>query len=270
MHRLQIFMIFQIPTSYPPTPPSNSANTKTSGLTWVQDARKLFGNIHFLILCFIIGGIRGLLSVLVAKLEQIMCSSGYTDKLAGLAGGLIFLVGIMASYPMIWLSTKTKRQNLFLKSQAIPISYAIICLTYFLRLPESAGWILSSGCILGLIACGIYPLLLEQLTESVYPICQYKTSIYFGLLVTLQEIGMSFPENYMGSTKIISGADALDMKCTEEVENNITVKDYSSYLNFLMCYTLLAVWTFVAFYRAKQKRTKEDNRPNENNEIQEN
>ena len=127
-------MIFQIPTSYPPTPPSNSANIKTSGLTWVQDARKLFGNIHFLILCFIIGGIRGLLSVLVAKLEQIMCSSGYTDKLAGLAGGLIFLVGIIASYPMIWLSTKTKHQNLFLKSQAIPISYAIICLTYFLCL----------------------------------------------------------------------------------------------------------------------------------------
>ena len=35
-------------------------------------------------------------------------------------------------------------------------------------------------------------------------------------------------------------------------------KDYSSYLNFLMCYTLLAIWTFVVFYRAKWKRTKED------------
>ena len=50
-----------------------------------------------------------------------------------------------------------------------------------------------------------------------------------------------------------------DIQCTKDIENN-KVKDYSTYLNFLMCYTLLAVWTFAAFYRAKQKRTKEDHR----------
>ena len=226
-------------------------------MTWLQDGIKIFTNRYFLILCFIIGGIRGLLSVLVAKLEQIMCASGYTDQLAGLAGGLIFLVGILASYPMVWLGSKTKHQNIFLKIQALPISFAIICLTYFLRVPDSAGWIISSGCILGLVACGIYPLLLEQLTESVYPNCQYKTSIYFGLLVTLQEIGMSLPENYMG-TEVIR-QENQDIQCTKDIENN-KVKDYSTYLNFLMCYTLLAVWTFAAFYRAKQKRTKEDHR----------
>ena len=198
--------------------------------------------------------------MLVAKLEQIMCSSGYSDQLAGLTGGLIFLIGILASYPMVWLSTKTKQQNLFLKVQALPISYAIICLTYFLREPNSEGWIISSGCILGLVACGIYPILLEQLTESVYPICQYKTSIYFGLLVTLQEIGMSLPENYMGIEVVSKNKGAI--RCNKDPENK-KVKDYSSYLNYLMFYTLLAVWTFVAFYRAKQKRTKEDHRPKE-------
>ena len=184
-------------------------------MTWLQDGIKIFTNRYFLILCFIIGGIRGLLSVLVAKLEQIMCASGYTDQLAGLAGGLIFLVGILASYPMVWLGSKTKHQNIFLKIQALPISFAIICLTYFLRVPDSAGWIISSGCILGLVACGIYPLLLEQLTESVYPICQYKTSIYFGLLVTLQEIGMSLPENYMG-TEVIR-QENQDIQCTKDI-----------------------------------------------------
>ena len=185
-----------------------------------------------------------------------MCSSGYSDKTAGLACGLVFLLGILFSYPMVWLSTKTKHQNIFLKVQAIPISFAIITLTYFLREPDSAGWIISGGCLLGLVACGIYPLLLEQLTESVYPICQYKASIYFGLLVTLQEIGMSLPENYMGS-KIVR-TEKIEPECLLDVENNIT-KDYSSYLNFLMCYPLIATWQFVAFYRMKQKRTKEDN-----------
>ena len=206
-----------------------------------------------------------MLSVLVAKLEQIMCASGYSDKLAGLAGGLIFLVGILVSYPMIWFHSRMKGryQHMFLKAQALPISYSIICLLYFLRVPDSSSWIISSGCILGLIACGLYPLLLEQLTESVYPICQYKTSIYFGLLVTIQEIGMSFPENYMGGSKVVgvetSKNSRIEMPCFKANENNDTPKDYSSYLNFLMLYTLLAVWTFVAFYRAKQKRTKEDN-----------
>ena len=255
-----MLIYFQITSSYPPTPPSFSANTKSSGLKWFQDAANIFSNRYFLILCFIVGAIRGLLSVLVAKMEQVMCSSGYSDKLAGLACGLIFLLGILFSYPMVWLSTKTKHQNIFLKTQAIPISFAIICLTYFLREPDSAGWIISGGCILGLVACGIYPLLLEQLTESVYPICQYKASIYFGLLVTLQEIGMSLPENYMGSEVIRK--EKIEIECVTDIENNKT-KDYSSYLNFLMCYTLLATWQFVAFYRMKQKRTKEDNRQNE-------
>ena len=45
-------------------------------------------------------------------------------------------------------------------------------------------------------------------------------------------------------------------------DNTNTTKDYSSYLNFLACYTLLGTWQFVAFYRMKQKRTKEDNRRN--------
>ena len=209
--------------------------------------------------------------MLISKLEEIMCASGYSDKLAGLTGGLLFLIGILGSYPFVWLSTKTKHQNIFLKSQAIPSSVSIIILTYFLRLPDAFGWIISSSCVLGLTACGLYPLLLEQLTEAVYPICQYKATIYFGLLVTLQEIGMALPENYMGS-EIVSGVsnhDGVESQFAKDAgNNNSNIKDYSSYLNFLMCYTLLATWTFVAFYRAKQKRSKED-RISRDNEMEE-
>ena len=82
---------------------------------------------------------------------------------------------------------------------------------------------------------------------------------------------MALPENYMGAP-LTKEEGTMNQTCTAAIHGDSVdpdnVKDYSSYLNFLMCYTLLAIWTFVVFYRAKWKRTKEDGpKPNDADDL---
>ena len=48
-------------------------------------------------------------STLQTKLEQILCSRGYSDMLAGVGAALIIFAGFLASFPIGLVSMKTGR-----------------------------------------------------------------------------------------------------------------------------------------------------------------
>ena len=63
-------------------------------------------------LCFL-GGAMGYATALFAKLEQLMCSKGYSTEIAGLSGSLMVIIGKIARCVIWrWNSNFVRIQNL--------------------------------------------------------------------------------------------------------------------------------------------------------------
>ena len=79
---------FQVTSNVPPTPPSPSAalamQQKSSRRSeYWPTIKKFFSNWPFIIIFLFVGGAMGYISTISTKIEQILCSSGYSDQLAG-------------------------------------------------------------------------------------------------------------------------------------------------------------------------------------------
>ena len=86
------FLHHQIHRNYPPLPPSPSAAVipkAKSVAEWVRSVRTIFSNKAFIIIFIFLGACMGCVSSVMTKIEQIMCSRGYSDQLSGLAGAMI-------------------------------------------------------------------------------------------------------------------------------------------------------------------------------------
>ncbi len=133
----------------------------------------------------------GYVSTLCTKIEQIMCSRGYSDQvryimsfeqlqtqyqdsfqLSGLAGSLIFLMGFLASFPIGILAYKTNRPITICKLFGLGSIGSLGLLCYFLRLPDVGVGIVTSCAMLGIFALGCYPLAMELMVECTYPVDQ--------------------------------------------------------------------------------------------------
>ena len=114
----------------------------------------------------------GYVSAISTKIEQILCSRGYTDQLAGFAGSMILFMGFVASFPFGLLSYKTKKPVLICKLSGFVVITSLVMLGYFMRIPEQSGAIIASCVLLGIFALGSYPLALELIVECTYPLDQ--------------------------------------------------------------------------------------------------
>ena len=122
-----------------------------------------------------VGGAMGYVSTISTKIEQILCSVGYSDQIAGLAGSLILFMGFVASFPFGILAYKTKKSTLICKLSGFVVITSLVMLGYFMRLPNNAAAIIASCVLLGLFALGSYPLALELIVECTYPCDQVST-----------------------------------------------------------------------------------------------
>ena len=181
-----ILTIWKVTSNVPPTPPSPSAalamqHKSTHGRDYWYTFKKFFTNWPFIILFLFVGGAMGYVSTISTKIEQILCSRGYTDQMAGIAGSMILLVGFFASFPFGILSYKTKKPVLICKLSGIVVITSLIMLGYFMRFPDQGGAIIASTVLLGAFALGSYPLALELIVECTYPLDQVN-SIYFNFM----------------------------------------------------------------------------------------
>ena len=167
----------QVTSSVPPTPPSPSAalsmqQKSTRGREYWPTILKLFQNWPFIVMFLFVGGAMGYISTISTKIEQILCSRGYSDQLAGLSGSLILFTGFLASFPFGIISYKTKKPTLVCKSCGLAVITSLIMLGYFMRVPERSDMIIISCILLGIFALGPYPLALELIVECTYPLDQ--------------------------------------------------------------------------------------------------
>ena len=127
-----------------------------------------------MVMFLFLGGAMGYVSTISTKIEQVLCSRGYSDQLAGLSGSLILFCGFLASFPFGVISYKLKRPILLCKISGIVVITALVMMGYFMRIPDQGPAIIVSCILLGIFAIGSYPIALELLVECTYPVDQVR------------------------------------------------------------------------------------------------
>ena len=183
-----IMTVLKVTNNVPPTPPSPSAalalqTTATKGPEYWKNVKKLFSNWPFIILFLFVGGAMGYVSAISTKIEQILCSRGYSDVIAGVSGSLILFMGFVASFPMGLIAYKTKKPVLMTKLCGFVVITSLVLIGVFMRMPDQEAAIIVSCSLLGIFALGSYPLALELIVECTYPVDQV-CNIYIPKKVT--------------------------------------------------------------------------------------
>ena len=175
-----LLTVLGVRSSLPPSPPSPSAASARTVRRppFLATIRQLATNKPFIIIFFFLGGAMGYISTLQTKLEQMLCSRGYSDTLAGLSAALIIIAGFIASFPIRYLATRSGKLILISKVVLLPL-VIIQAVTVWLFLQPSLGvWLVFTCVILGVFSLGIFPLLLELSVECTFPLDQ---SVVIGL-----------------------------------------------------------------------------------------
>merc|ERR1711974_162809 len=202
-------------------------------------SKKLFSNWPFIILFMFVGGAMGYVSAISTKIEQMLCSRGYSDQIAGLSGSMILFMGFVASFPMGYISYKTKNPVKITKVCGFVVITSLILLGYFMRIPDQSAAIIVSCILLGIFALGPYPLALELIVECTYPVDQAIGTALIFLSSALQGVVLMEFENYYGSLEsaTLTPKDRKVQTCImigqDEGHGHQEPKDYSNYLNFI-------------------------------------
>ena len=83
-----VLSAFQVTSNAPPTPPSPSAalaiqQKSSKDRDYLLTTKKMFTNWPFIISFLSVGGATGYVNTISTKIEQILCSVGYSDQIAG-------------------------------------------------------------------------------------------------------------------------------------------------------------------------------------------
>lgn len=258
-----ILTMWKVTANRPPTPPSPSAamaihRRATRGREYWPNIKRLFTNWPFIVMFLFVGGAMGYVSTISTKIEQILCSRGYTDQLSGLSGSLILLCGFLASFPFGLIAHKTGKYTLLCKLSGFIVITSLVMIGYFMRVPDQGVAIVFSCVLLGIFALGPYPLALELIVECTYPIDQAIGTAFIFLSSALQGVFLMEIENYMGNP-LTSEEDLKIQSCVAEGDSgHQQPKDYSSYLNFITGYMLVLSVLFMLCFSTVMHRTNAD------------
>ena len=188
-----------VKTSLPPTPPSPSAaaSKTTSRKPFITTILQLTKNAPFLIIFMFLGGAMGYISTLQTKLEQILCSRGYSDTLAGVSAALIIIAGFIASFPIGYASMKSGKFILISKSACVPAVLVLGLSVWMFLQPLMEELVILTCVFLGVFSLGIYPVMLELSVECTYPLDE---SVVTGLCYLSSAIQVPHPDT-QGNTQ---------------------------------------------------------------------
>ena len=174
-----ILSVFQVTSSVPPTPPSPSAalaiqQKSSNHKDYLPTIKTLFTNRPFIIMFLFLGGGMGYVNTIWTKIEQILCSVGYSDQFAGLTVSLLTFTGFLASFLFGIIAYRTKKPILICKLSGLFVIISLVMMDYFMRLPNNASAIIVSCVLFGIFSFGPYPLALELIVECTYPCDQVQ------------------------------------------------------------------------------------------------
>jgi len=259
-----LLTLFGVRSSLPPTPPSKSAASAmlTKRRPFLGTIWKLARNPPFIIVFLFLGGAMGYISTLQTKLEQMLCSRGYSDQLAGLCAAAIIVAGFLASFPTGYIAMKTGRLTTVAKVGCVPAVLLLGVMTWVLVQPGLKDLVLVSCILLGVASLGIYPVMLELSVECTFPLDESVVTGLCYLSSALQGVLLMFVENLFDSPL----TDPVDLDIQTCRPNQLhsagdglgymEPKDYSNYIIFINVYMILLILAFFFFFRTDYKRSK--------------
>ncbi|GAB6024543.1 hypothetical protein CHUAL_009696 [Chamberlinius hualienensis] len=243
--------------SEPKHPPNIAAAAKriaNKNLTfrhYIDDLWKLMKNKNFMVLALTIGGGMGLISTLQSLMAQILCPSGYDNKIAGICSAAMVLSGFVGGGVYIKISEKVNIMEELIKIGFTVSVVVSIVFTLLIRIDTYIGWALALTIgIFGFLAMGIYPLCLETGVETSYPLDESFTS---GFIVVSGQIqaaifmpvmnALSRPLAAIDEDKnVCSSGDAIE--AYDMTYSGIYLTTYAAILNCIM----------LIFFKPKYKR----------------
>merc|ERR1719250_481386 len=192
----------------------------------------------------------GYISTLQTKLEQILCSRGYSDSLVGLAAAVIIISGFIASFPLGYLSIRSGKLILITKCACIPAILALLVSTWMMIQPSMATWVVVICGILGICSLGIYPIMLELSVECTYPLDESVVTGLCYLSSAIQGSLLMFTENFF-NTPLIREEDLDIQTCSAGHQGGsghggMAAKDFTNYL------------IYIIFFNTDYRRAKEN------------
>jgi len=259
--------IMMVKNNMPPTPPSASEEQReeeenlTKKMDYIHTLKAVFTNKAFVIMFLFLGGCMSFISCLATKMEQIMCSVGYSDELAGLACTIVIVVGAGGTVLFGLMAQKTGKIVEITKLCCFGAIVCVLVLSYLLLMPDVGVYILISAGFLGLFALGVFPLALELTVEATFPADQATVTcfIFFSssvqgvfLMVIENWLGYPLPEKYKDIEKCtISHGPVLE----GESGGHLEPKDYTYYLLFVTIYLLILIIMYMFFFKTELRRT---------------
>jgi len=259
--------IFVVKNNLPPSPPSASEEqreeeeTNTKKMDYIATLKSVWTNKAFVIMFMFLGGCMSFISCLATKMEQIMCSVGYSDELAGLACTVVIIVGAGGTVLFGVLAQKTGKIVEITKLCCFGAIVCVLVLSYLLLKPDVGIYILIAAAFLGLFALGVFPLALELTVEATFPADQatvtcfifFSSSIQGVFLMVIENwLGYPLPEKYLEIEKCtISHGEVLD----GESGGHLEPKDYTYYLLFVTVYLLVLIVMYMFFFKTELRRT---------------
>eukprot|EP00096_Caligus_rogercresseyi_P007109 TRINITY_DN2459_c0_g1_i1.p1 TRINITY_DN2459_c0_g1~~TRINITY_DN2459_c0_g1_i1.p1 ORF type:complete len:493 (+),score=163.32 TRINITY_DN2459_c0_g1_i1:15-1493(+) len=250
--------IMKVKNDYPPSPPSQSSASQTRHrLNYLTSVRRLITNFPFVIMFLFLGAAMGYISTISTKIEQLLCSRGYSDQLSGFSGSLVLLTGFIASFAFGFLAVKIRRIVALCKASGVVVTLFLALVCYAFLQPDRPGLIIASCVFLGAFSLGVYPLALELVVECTYPIDQALPTALIFLSSSLQGVLLMAVENFMGGA--LSPEEMELQSCTLHGDaGHQQPKDYTSYLIFITLYMGFFVGIFVLLFKTELRRQIED------------
>lgn len=113
-----ILTLFTMRHSYPPTPPSKSAELSLNEekISYWTKLKALLSNFHFLLCAIVVGGIQGVTNGAGALIRQIFCFSGYSGQFTGYSLMALLLAAVVSSLVLALIQQKTGHIDIWTKA----------------------------------------------------------------------------------------------------------------------------------------------------------
>jgi len=262
-----ILGIFLVKQNLPPTPPSASEeqreldqNANMKKINYIGTLKTVFSNKAFVIMFFVLGGNMSFISTLATKMEQIMCSVGYSDEIAGLTCTVVIIVGALGTVVLGILAEKTRKIVEITKLCCLGNIICVIVMSYLLLLPDVGVYIFISAGFLGLFAIGVFPLALEVAVEATFPADQATVTCFIFFSSSVQGVFLMVIENWLGyplpeEYNKVETCTLVDGVRTSDGNGHLQPKDYTYYLLFVTIYLLVLILIYMFFFKTELRRT---------------
>ncbi|RDW60515.1 putative cell surface receptor/MFS transporter (FLVCR) [Aspergillus mulundensis] len=151
----------------PPTPPSaSSAATKTP---LVPAITQLLQTLEFWLVLIPFGVYVGFFNSVSSLLNQILSPYNFSETEAGIAGGILIIVGLISSAILSPLTDRYKRYLGTIRVLVPIVAISYIALIFAPSSPAGIGPSYAIMAILGASSFGLLPVVLEYLVEITYP-----------------------------------------------------------------------------------------------------